>query len=129
MSGVEGRGSGSRDQGSGIVILITPNFRSLIPDLRPSIYNMLRRIIIFAAIFIFAGAVGASSGEVSGDEFYSLGRYDDAARQYRIELNREPGSPRLLTNLGCSLYHLGRYDEALESFQNALKFKVEPPQA
>ncbi len=83
---------------------------------------------------LYVQAVGA--GCEHADWHYRLGcvclksgRYDQARRCFMAGLERAPGDPRMLTNLGAALDHLGRRDEALAAYQRAAFHDDAPPAA
>jgi tetratricopeptide (TPR) repeat protein len=82
---------------------------------------------------LYTHAIGA--GTQHGDWYYRLGcvclktgRYDQARRCFQAGLERSPGDPRMLTNLGAALDHLGRRDEALLAYQR-VAFHADAPAA
>ena len=83
---------------------------------------------------LYVQAVGA--GTEHADWHYRLGcvclktlRYDQARRCFQSGLDRVPGDPRMLTNLGAALDHLGRRDEALAAYQRAAYHPDAPAEA
>ncbi|MEZ4388440.1 MAG: tetratricopeptide repeat protein [Candidatus Krumholzibacteriia bacterium] len=83
---------------------------------------------------LYVQAVGA--GSEHADWHYRLGcvclktgRYDQARRAFQAGLDRAPGDPRMLTNLGAALDHLGRRDDALAAYQRAAYHDAAPAAA
>lgn len=80
---------------------------------------------------LYVQAVGAACEHA--DWHYRLGcvclktgRFDQARRCFLAGLERSPGDPRMLTNLGAAYDHLGRRDEAVSAYQRAA-FHAEAP--
>lgn len=83
---------------------------------------------------LYVQAVGA--GCEHADWYYRLGcvslktgRYEQARRCFQAGLERAPGDPRMLTNLGAALDHLGRRDEAVAAYQRAAFHADAPAEA
>lgn len=55
-----------------------------------------------------------------GNALLGLGRYLDAATQFRTSLAYNPGHIPALGNLGVTLIHLGRHGEALQIFEQII---------
>jgi Tfp pilus assembly protein PilF len=56
-----------------------------------------------------------------GSVLVKLGRFEEAAAEYRRVLLAMPGDPNVLNELGCVLVHTGKFDEAIAHFNKALQ--------
>jgi tetratricopeptide (TPR) repeat protein len=61
-----------------------------------------------------------------GNALLGLGRYPEAATQYRTALAYNPESIPALGNLGVTLIHLGRHGEALPIFEQIIDISQNP---
>jgi len=60
-----------------------------------------------------------------GNEWYSMGKFEEAAKSYQEAINKEPEEPIYYNNLGTSLAKLQRFDEAIEIFRKMLEVQPE----
>jgi len=56
-----------------------------------------------------------------GSVLMKLGRFEEAAAEYRRVLSTMPDDPNVLNELGCVLAHTGKFDEAIAHFNKALQ--------
>jgi tetratricopeptide (TPR) repeat protein len=56
-----------------------------------------------------------------GSVLVKLGRFEEAAAEYRKVLLAMPDDPNVLNELGCVLAHTGKFDEAIAHFNKALQ--------
>lgn len=75
------------------------------------------------ALFLMVSA----SEQGTGEQLFSAGKYHEALQAFEHQLRSNPGSIRILTNLGCTLHRLGRDDEALAVLKRAVSTEAEPP--
>ena len=54
---------------------------------------------------------------------YTLGRFDDAERQFRAALVRDPLNPYVIWTLGFNYYLAGRYEESEAAYRRLLELK------
>jgi tetratricopeptide (TPR) repeat protein len=94
-----------------------------------NIHIFLRRDLVpdqAAATARFRGAMEIDVRHVPslmalGDQFYSMGSYDEAIAKYRKATEIEPDNEVARSKLGISLANLGRFQEADEQFQKAVE--------
>jgi len=60
-----------------------------------------------------------------GNEWYSQGKYEEAAKAYQEAINKEPDEPVYYNNLGIVYSKLGRYEEAIEVYKKMLEIQPE----
>jgi len=58
-----------------------------------------------------------------GNEFFGAGQFEEAVEAYKEAIQKEPGEPIYLNNLGISYTRLEKYDQAIETFQAMLKIR------
>ena len=65
-----------------------------------------------------------------GVEYFNLGLYKDAEREYRQALAAEPAGVNAINdyiNLGAALYWQGKKKESMEAYDNAIRLKPDSP--
>jgi tetratricopeptide (TPR) repeat protein len=62
----------------------------------------------------------------AGDEFFRMGNYSEAARNYALASDSATRSPEILFNLANSLYREKLYDEASADFAKAAELSRDP---
>ncbi|MBD2048885.1 tetratricopeptide repeat protein [Coleofasciculus sp. FACHB-64] len=58
----------------------------------------------------------------SGNKFYSLGKYEEAIKQYQSLLEISGADPEIYFNLSESFRHLSRIEEAISTLQEGIRF-------
>jgi tetratricopeptide (TPR) repeat protein len=69
---------------------------------------------------------GADELSASGDEFFRMGNFPEAARDYALASDADVHSPEILFNLGNALYRENLYAEASIDFQKAAALSHDP---
>ena len=72
--------------------------------------------------------VGESPGEKDfkrGNEWFALGKYEEAAKAYKEAINKEADEPVYYNNLGISFTKLEKYEEAIEVYKKMLEVQAE----
>lgn len=87
------------------------------------------RIFFFLCFscLIFGGFVLAASEEtLSAEELYLKKQYETAVKEFQKQLEKDPRSTRVNSNLACTMFQLGRQEEALKYWQLALENSPDP---
>ncbi len=89
----------------------------------------MRQIFFFLCLFclIFGGLVLAANEEtLSAEELYLKKQYETAVKEFQKQLEKDPRSARVNSNLACTMFQLGRQEEALKHWQLALENSPDP---
>jgi len=86
--------------------------------------------VLLLAFFLALGACArpmATDPVGAGVEAAREGRWDEAARHWRLALEQDPGSAAGYNNLAVVLERQGAYDEARRAYEAALRLDPENP--